>query len=101
MLENGFIQQFAGVEIPNILKNFLVFELTGVWTIWILLGLSKDYDRAVLDNTFELDPGVSRRVFCVVYASLVLATVWIFSRFGLTFAVLFIVLSSYLEQGIT
>lgn len=96
MLENGFIQQFAGVEIPNILKNFLVFELTGVWTIWILLGLSKDYDRAVLDNTFELDPGVSRRVFCVVYASLVLATVWIFSRFGLTFAVLFIVLSSYL-----
>ena len=96
MLENGFIQQFSGMEIPNLLKNFLVLELTGMWTIWILLGLSKDYDRAVLDNTFELNPGVSRPVFCVVYASLVLAAVWIFSRFGLIFAVLFIVLSSYL-----
>lgn len=96
MLENGLIQQFSGMEIPNLLKSFLALELTGVWTILILLGLSKDYDRAVLDNTFELDPGVSRPAFCVVYASLVLATVWIFSRFELTFAVLFIVLSSYL-----
>lgn len=96
VLENGFSQQFAGMEMPKLLQSFMVSELTGVWTIWILLGLCKDHDRAVLDNTFELDPGVSRRVFCVVYASLVLASVWIFSRFGLTFAVLFIVLSSYL-----
>ena len=96
VLESGFSQQFAGMEIPNLLKIFLVSELTGVWTIWILLGLCKDHDRAVLDSTCELNPGVSRRVFSVVYAVLVLATVWIFSRFGLTFAVLFIVLSSYL-----
>ena len=96
VLESGFSQQFGGMEIPKFLQSLLVSELTGVWTIWILLGLCKDHDRAVVDSTCELNPGVSRRVFSVVYTMLVLATVWIFSRFGLTFAVLFIVLSSYL-----
>ena len=96
VLESGFSQQFAGMEIPKLLQSFLVSELTGVWTIWILLRLCKDHDRAVLDSTCELNPGISRRVFSVVYAVLVLASVWIFSRFGLAFAVLFVVLSSYL-----
>ena len=76
MLESGFDQQFAGLEIPKLLQSFLVSELTGAWTIWILLGLCKDHDRAVLDNTFGLNPGVSRRVFSVVCAVLIPASVF-------------------------
>ncbi len=62
-LQKSFSQQLVGVEIPDSLQKALVADLTGMWTLCVLVGLSKDYDKTALGKTQTLDPGVPRSAF--------------------------------------
>lgn len=71
-LNDGFRDEALGFEVPPMLRQALVSDICGMWTLLIYLKIAKDHDRRLMETIFNLDAGVPAFVYSIAICSICL-----------------------------